>query len=190
MSSTNAPFGLRPIKHPSGQVRPYQLAEGIATAYASTIYQNQPVKLVTGGTIELAAPGDAFIGTFCGCQYTDSGTNKRIITNKWPAAGAYVAGSMTATFTRDPEIVYEIQATASIPQASLGACADISNTTIGNATTGISGVTMGTTIAAASSGQLEILDVSLVPDNAWGDSYTVVQVRINEHQERASVVGV
>ena len=191
MSSTNSAFGLRPVKHPSGQVRPYQLAGGIATAYNTAIYQNQAVKLASTGVIEVASGGDAFVGSFQGCQYTDSGSNKRIITNKWPASAAYVAGSMVATFTRDPEIIYEIQADGAVAQTAIGACSDLTNTTSGNATTGLSAATMQATMTAAgSSAQVEVLDLALLPDNAWSDAYTVVQVRINEHQERASVVGV
>jgi hypothetical protein len=191
MSTTNAPFGLRPVYHPSGLVRTYQLANGIASAYGTRIYQNQAVKLVTGGTIEAAAAGDSFVGSFQGCQYTDSTTSKRIITNSWPASAAYVAGSMVAVFTRDPEIIYEIQADGSVAQTAIGAMADLSNATAGNTTTGLSEETMSATIAAAgASAQLEIYDLAPLPDNAWGDTYTVVRVRINEHQERASVNGV
>ena len=45
MSSTNAPFGLRPAFHPSGLDRAQALANGIASAYNTDILKGQPVKL-------------------------------------------------------------------------------------------------------------------------------------------------
>ena len=68
MSSTNAPFGLRPAFHPSGLDRAQALAGGIASGYGSAILKGQPVKYVTGGTIQPAAAGDAFAGAFAGVE--------------------------------------------------------------------------------------------------------------------------
>jgi hypothetical protein len=34
---------------------------------------------------------------------------------------------------------------------------------------------------------MQILDIAPYPDNAWGDAYTIVRVRINESQINASV---
>ena len=79
MSSTSAPFGLRPAYHPSGTVRP--AASTILTGYASNILQFQPVKIVpssTGeGTIAAAAVGDRFIGTFMGARLLGEQDNGR-----------------------------------------------------------------------------------------------------------------
>ena len=43
MSSTNAPFGLRPAFHPSGLDRAQALANGITSAYSTNILKGQPV---------------------------------------------------------------------------------------------------------------------------------------------------
>ena len=73
MSSTNAPFGLRPAFHPSGLDRASALANGIqavstsgnvSAGYATNILKGQPVKMNTGGYIVVAAAGDAFLGAF------------------------------------------------------------------------------------------------------------------------------
>ena len=66
MSATSAPFGLRPAFHPSGLDRAQALANGIVSGYGSAILKGQPVKYVTGGVIEPAAAGDAFVGAFAG----------------------------------------------------------------------------------------------------------------------------
>ena len=49
MSSSNAPFGLRPAFHPSGLDRAQALAGGIASGYATDILKGQPVKLNSSG---------------------------------------------------------------------------------------------------------------------------------------------
>jgi len=187
MSATNAPFGMRPAFHPSGLDRAQALANGIVSAYSSDILKGQPVKYVTGGTIEVAAAGDRFAGAFAGVEWTDT-TGRRRVSNYWPANTAYQTGSCVAYFYNDPLIVYEIQADGSLTQASIGDQADLSNTTAGSSTTGLSQATLSTTLAGAgASAQMRIVDLAPYPDNAWGDAYTIVRATINEAQFQASV---
>ena len=60
MSSTSAPFGLRPAFHPSGLDRAQALANGIVSGYTSSILKGQPVQYgttansITLGTIGIA----------------------------------------------------------------------------------------------------------------------------------------
>lgn len=187
MSSTNAPFGLRPVKHPTGLVRPYQLSGGVASGYSTTLYQGQAVKMTSSGTIEAAAVSEDFVGCFQGVQYTDSATDKRIISNRWPASATYVAGSMVATFTRDPGIIYAVQADGAVAQTAIGAQFNLSAFTSGNTTTGLSATTMSAT-ETVSEGQVAVVDLAPFADNAWSDSYTVVYVRISRHQDVANKV--
>lgn len=187
MSSTSAPFGLRPAFHPSGLDRAQALANGIASAYASDILKGQPVKYDTAGTIVIAAAGDAFVGAFSGVEWTDT-TGRRRVSNYWPALTSYQAGSCVAYFYNDPLIVYEIQAAGSLAQTSVGDMADLSNTTAGSNVTGLSQCTLSTSLAGAgASAQMSIRDLAPYPDNAWGDAYTIVRVTINESQISASV---
>ena len=190
MSATNAPFGMRPAFHPSGLDRAQALANGIVSAYSSDILKGQPVKYVTGGTIEVAAAGDRFAGAFAGVEWTDT-TGRRRVSNYWPANTAFQTGSCVAYFYNDPLIVYEIQADGSLTQASVGDQADLSNTTAGSSTTGLSQATLSTTLAGAgASAQMRIVDLAPYPDNAWGDAFTFVRVSINESQFNASVLAV
>jgi len=190
MSSTNAPFGLRPAFHPSGLDRAQALAGGIASAYASNILKGQPVKLNSSGNIVVAAAGDSFQGAFDGVQWTDT-TGRARVSNYWPANTAYTAGSCVAYYYSDPNIVYEIQADGSLAQTSIGDQADLSNTTAGSSTTGLSACTLSTTLAGVgNTAQMRIVDLSPYPDNAWGDAYTVVRVTINKSQYQATVVAI
>ena len=187
MSSTNAPFGLRPAFHPSGLDRAQALAGGITSGYGSDILKGQPVKYATSGVIQPAAAGDTFAGAFAGVEWTDS-TGRRRVSNYWPANESFQVGSVVAYFYNDPNIVYEIQADGSLAQTSVGDMADLSNTTDGSTTTGLSQCTLSTTLAGAgNSAQMLIRDLAPYPGNAWGDSYTIVRVTINESQVNAAV---
>ena len=190
MSSTNAPFGMRPAFHPSGLDRAQALADGILSGYTSDILKGQPVKMDTSGQIQVAAAGDSFLGAFAGVEWTDT-TGRRRVSNYWPANTAYTTGSCVAYFYSDPNIVYEIQAAGSLAQSSIGAEADLSNTTAGSNVTGLSQATLSTTLqGSGGSAQMRIINLAPYPDNAWGDSYTIVQATISEHQYTAVANGI
>lgn len=191
MSSTNAPFGLRPAFHPSGLDRAQALANGIqavstsgnvSAGYATTILKGQPVKMNTGGYIVVAAAGDAFLGAFSGVEWTDS-TGRRRVSNYWPANESFLVGSVVAYFYSDQNIVYEIQTDGTLTQTSVGDEADLSNTTAGSTTTGLSQATLFTTLAGSgNSAQMRIVDIAPYADNAWGDDYVIVRATIAEYQ--------
>lgn len=179
MSATAAPFGLRPVYHPSGSIR--SAASTIASGLATNIFQFSPVAFVpASGTLALAAAGARAIGVFMGCEFTPQDGRRRV-SNFWPAN--QVATDIVAYYTRDPYIVYEIQANGSLAQDDIGECADWTSngTNDGNTTTGLSTVALATPPAAAIAG-LQILGFSLYPDNVVGDAFTIAEVRIAEHQ--------
>lgn len=188
MSTTvNAPFGLRPSYHPSGEIRP--TAFTIASAYGSNIFQNQPVRIApstgggeTEGTIVAAAVGDKIIGSFQGVEFTD-GDGRRRVSNKWLAST--VGTDIVAYATMDPTIVYDIQSNAAVTVADIGKQYDLS-TIAGNTTTGLS--TQALNVAsAATNATVRLIGCEQGPDNNWGDTYCVVQVQISEHQFVADV---
>lgn len=182
MSATSAPFGLRPAFHPSGLDRAQALANGIVSAYATDILKGQPVKYVTGGTIEEVTSTEAFVGAFAGVEWTDT-TGRRRVSNYWPALTAYQTGSCVAYFYNDPNIVYEIQADGSVAQSSIGDEANFSNLTAGSTTTGLSQCTINASLVGANNvGQVRIVDIAPYPGNDWGDAFTIVRVTVAEHQ--------
>ncbi len=181
MSTTSQPFGLRPAYSPSGVVRP--TAYTIVTGYASNILQNQPVKIGTDGTIQAAAIGDRFIGTFQGVEFTDSDGRRRV-SNKWTASQA--GTDIVAYVTLDPTIVYEIQGNGSLAVTDIGKQADFTAITAGSTVTGLSALMLDTaTLTDSGNASLRIIDLAPGPDNAFGDAYTIVQVQIAEHQNVA-----
>lgn len=178
MSSTSAPFGLRPAFHPSGLDRAQALANGIASAYASDILKGQPVKYnPSAGTIIVATVGAAWSGAFAGVEWTDT-TGRRRVSNYWPANTAYQTGSCVAYFYNDANIVYEIQTDATIAQTSIGNEYNFSNITAGSNTTGLSAATLGVSTAVGNGvqGDMRVVDIAPYPDNAWGDSFVIVRV--------------
>ena len=188
MSSVSQPFGLRPKYHGSGGlIRPTPGPYTITTGYSSNILQNQPVKIIpssTGeGTLAAAAIGDHFIGTFQGVEWTDT-DGRRNYSNKWTAN---VAGSdIVAYVTEDPNIIYEIQSNAALTVADIGKQYNFTAITAGSAVTGLSALMLDVA-SVDTNASLQVMNISPAPDNAWGDTYVIVQVRISEHQFVADV---
>jgi hypothetical protein len=183
MSATSAPFGLRPAFHPSGLDRAQALAGGIPSAYNTAILKGQPVRYQTtaiGGTLGTILPATtsgAWVGAFAGVEWTDT-TGRRRVSNYWPANTAYIAGSCVAYFYNDQNIIYEIQASASMAQTTIGNEFNFSNVTAGSTTTGLSAATLDAASAVGSGvqGQMRVVDIAPYVDNDWGDAYTIVRV--------------
>jgi hypothetical protein len=162
-------------------VRP--VAYTIASAYASNILQNQPVKLGTDGTLQAAAIGDRFIGTFQGVEYTDT-DGKRRVSNKWLASTT--ATDIVAYATVDPGVIYTIQSNAALSVGDIGKQYDFTTISAGSTTTGLSAMMLDVASSAANA-SMQLLNIAPGSDNAWGDTYVVAQVRISEHQLVADV---
>ncbi len=185
MSATNAPFGLRPVYHPSGLDRAKALANGIASAYSTDILKGAPVKLTTSGTLNVLTSTEALVGAFAGVEFTDS-TGRRRVSNYWPAST--VATAVVAYYYDDPQIVYEIQADGVVAQTAIGDNANFSNLTAGSTTTGLSQCTMSASLSGTSTyGQLRILDIAPYPGNAWGDAYPILRVSVANSQFVATI---
>ena len=198
MSSTNAPFGLRPAFHPSGLDRAQALAGGITSGYATQILKGQPVAysassgvIVPLTTAPASGSAVAWSGAFAGVEWTDT-TGRRRVSNYWPASTAYQTGSCVAYFYNDQNIVYEIQADGSMAQTTIGNEFNLNNLTAGSTTTGLSQATLNSASAAGNGSQAQVRVVDLAPyvDNAWGDSYTIVRVVIANSQFFGAVTAI
>ena len=187
MSSTSAPFGLRPSFHPSGLDRAVALPNGIASAYNTGILKGQPVALNTSGNIIAATAGSAYQGAFAGHEYTDL-TGRRLVSNQWIANTAYQTGSQVTYYYSDPNIVYDIQANGSLAQTSIGDQANFASITAGSTTTGLSQCMISTSLVGSSAvGDMRIIGLTPAVDNAWDDAYTVVQVQVSRSQYVATI---
>lgn len=190
MSATLAPFGLRPVFHPTGLDRPVAIQSGIQTGYASNIFKGQIVKIgsQTGfiTTASFAAGTDKILGVFAGVEYTDS-TGRRRVSNFWPASTA--ATQIIPYVYTDPQIVYEVQAIGTLGSAGIGTCLgsevdmDTGTNLTGSTSTGLSAAACDTTLKGAGvQGQLRIIDKGYQVDNDFGDAYTIVRVQIANTQ--------
>jgi hypothetical protein len=183
MASTLAPFGLRPVFHPSGLDRAQALAGGIASEYSSNIFKGQPITYNAGvGTIVPVTGTVAFSGAFDGVEWTDV-TGRRRVSNFWPANTAYQTGSCIAYFYNDEKIVYEVQADGNVAQTALGNEVNFTNLSAGSTFTGLSAATVSSSLAGAGNqGQVRIVDIAPYPDNAWSDGYPILRVTVAKSQ--------
>jgi len=184
MSATASPYGLIPINHPSGVIRPFAMT--ILTGYGTTIYQNQPVAVdATNGTIVAAAVGAAFIGSFQGVEFTDTDGRRRV-SNKWTASTS--ATDIVAYVTLDPTITYQIQSTAALALTDIGSQYNTTAITNGNATTGLSTMALDVaTVTTSGVAQLRFIGINPGPNNNFGDTYVDALVQVSKHQNVATV---
>lgn len=183
MSSVSSPFGLRPSQVYGGQVR--ILAGTIITALAEDIWKHTPVRWAdaTGGLIPAPAGDTNILGVFMGVEWTD-GRGRRQLSNFWESGRT--GTDIVAYHTYDPMQVYDIQAVAAVEQLNVGDMANY-DALAGDDTTGLANFTLDGTMAAGAA-NLRIVGINPGPDNAVGDSFTIVQVLIAEHAFNAFTV--
>jgi hypothetical protein len=156
MANTQGAFGFvqwgtasGPVNYAFNSNPPYRIASGYSTA----IYFGDAVRMnVSGptGYVEQWANGDGgtatkiLAGIFLGCQYYSTSQKKTIFNNYWPGSDA--TGDVSAYVCDDPQAQWKVQAgiASAITQTSMGQNADIVATPVGNATTGISGMSLST----------------------------------------------
>lgn len=203
MSATSAPFGLRPIYDQSARVTPRCYVNGIVSGYAANIFQYSPVKLVTStyNTFQIPGTTDDFCGVLDGIEYTDS-NGRRQYSKYWPSGLTPLAGTTWNVYVwDDPRTIFEIQASAALGAAPASSVAGQQLDMVsGTGTGGIGGGSTVTQISSASADaarlsssaqrQLRIMDISKYVDNAWGDTYPIIQVMIAQHQYIANKVAV
>lgn len=181
MSATAAPTGLVPVYHPSGTIRIENQVDGVASAYGTALYTGTPVKRTTDGTLVAVGTGaDVCIGVFQGCQFTSSG--KRFVLPYFPASQTYDAGSMIAYFTMDPHIIYEGQASATMAATTIGEGINLANTSQGSTYTGFSTQALNATTTGTTAATFQVLNLAPYPNNAWGDAYPIIRVKISTYQ--------
>ena len=208
MATTLKPFGLKPVYHPSGLDRatpfvgtnsfntgnaynaPYSLSSG------QSFFQFQPVGLTTNGQLTIAASAAAsgsVYGVFDGVEFTDS-QGRRSVAKGASKATLDASSEIIFWIFTDPEMVYEAQVNGSATTASIGQQYDFetatgltpaSGTSIGNGGAFFSTCALNNTVAGpATQGQVRVVGLGrevAYPTgelNAWGDAYTILQVKI------------
>jgi len=180
MANKDAAFGLRPIGK-VGQNRDAQgLSEYDIAASASAIYFNDPVEILSTGTIGVAAATDALLGSLTGVFFTDATTSKPTFANHLNASNT--ATDIVGFVSDDPYQRFEIQADGATAAADVGLNADIVYAA-GSSPDFVSKVELQTSDQKTGTAQLRIIGISKDPDNNTAGSANVnLVVIINEHQ--------
>ena len=191
MASTAAPYGLKPVNLIGGQ--PYAGSTRqikIASGYGTNIFNGSVVSIVTAGTLEIVTTvgsnSSVFpagtVGVFVGCSYTDPNSKQKVFAQYWPAST--VASDAVGYVVDDPDVVFQIQADASIAQAGLGAnapLAAVQSTSTGSTVTGNSTTALDATVATTTQA-FRIVDFVDSPNSSVGDAFTDVLVKFNVAQ--------
>jgi len=208
MATTLKPFGLKPVYHPSGLDRatpfvgtnsyvagttytaPYSLSAG------QSFFQFQPVSITSSGQLTIAASAAAsgtVYGVFDGVEFTDS-QGRRSVAKGASKATLDASSDIVFWIFTDPELVYEAQVNGSATTASIGqqynfetasGLTPASGTSIGSGGAFFSTCALNdTAVGTATQGQVRVVGLGrevAYPTgelNAWGDTYTIVQVKI------------
>ena len=188
MSATYAPFGLKPVYHPSGIIRSLNYTGAYSTS--AVFYSGTPVSLdeaTTAGTSTLVVASNTptanmrLAGVFGGVEYTDASGRRTV--SKWFGPALGTATDVVMWIFMDPEIVYEIQANGSIANTQVGQefnfTAVTSGQIIGNGGLGTSTAALDpTAVAVGTQAQMQVTGLGREINNAWGDTATVVQVKL------------
>ena len=168
-----------------GQNRDNQgLSEYDIAASASAIYFNDPVEILSTGTIGVAAASDALLGSLGGVFFTDASTSKPTFANHLDASNT--ATDIKGFVSDDPYERFEVQADGATAAADVGLNADIVYAA-GSSPDYVSKVELQTSDQKTGTAQLRILGISKDPDNNTAGSANVNLVTIiNEHQLKAT----
>ena len=183
MANVDTAFGLRPQGNLSATGAQKQYGYEIADNQSGAIFKGDLVTVFDGYLVKFA-PGShtAAVGVFNGCNYIDPSSGKPTWKNYYPGSVNITAGKIIADVIDDPNQLFVIQADEDIVAADIGKNADVTASTTGSTTTGLSNMTLdSSTIANTAALNLKIVGVFNVPGNAIGENYTQVVVKINEH---------
>lgn len=181
---------------------PYSLSSGQA------FYQYQPVGLNSSGQLTIAATAAAtspVYGVFDGVEFTDSQGRRSVA--KWASKATLDASTQIIFWIfQDPALVYEAQASGSVTAAAIGSEFNFSatsgyttadGTSIGNGGAGFSTTALAASaVASGAQGQVRVVGLGREvafptgETNAWGDTYTIVQVTIANNSFVAPKVSV
>ncbi|MFA5898608.1 MAG: hypothetical protein WC829_05790 [Hyphomicrobium sp.] len=175
------PQGIVPVYHPSGDIRQAQLKDGVASGYGTSLFSGTPVKFTTDGTLIATGTGaDVMSGIFAGCQFTTA--QRRVILPYWPASQTYDAGSMIAFYQPiDTQAIYEGETAATVAATVVGEAINLDDTSQGSIYTGQSTQQLSAT-TGATPGLFIIVGLAEYPNNAWGDPYVRLRLRIGSPQ--------
>jgi hypothetical protein len=135
MANPDAPFGFRVVKSRSGNASNMVNEYVIESTYGTSLFTGDAVALDASGRCIIATAGEAIVGIFQGCRYTDS-TGNMVFRPYWPAST--VATNPVALVADDPSLVLEVQSDGSMTAADIGQLCDLDTSQAGSTATGMS----------------------------------------------------
>jgi hypothetical protein len=187
----------------SGYSAPYSLSSG------QSFWQYQPVTINSSGQLTIAAQagsaGNTVYGVFDGVEYTNS-DGRRSVAKYASLTSLNSYTNIVFWIFADPALVYEAQINGSATAASIGQEYNFDTTSgsrvtdgyaIGNGGAGFSTTALlATAVGSGNQGQVRVVGLgreAAYPagnTNAWGDTYTIVQVQICNNTFAAPSVSV
>ena len=201
MSTVLNGYGLRPVYAQSHFADPRRYDFGIASGYATSLFQYQPVAVNASGQIVAASVAADFIGVFMGVTYFDA-TGIPHSYNQWISGTVVQTGQPFWVWVNDDQYqIYQIQADGVLSSSSSspvnGAQLNFtaSNIGTGNTVTGLSNATASAaSLTTSGQGQLRITELAPSPAlngaNLWNDAYPEIRVQIARHQYVANKTAV
>jgi hypothetical protein len=189
MSTTNAPYGLRPINRNDGM--PYagatsQFLIDPTSGAGTNLFYGQVVIIDANGYIALSTATGADLttnnlggsslggwGVFVGCSYINS-QGQQIFAQYYPSG---TTGVVTAYVIVDPNVTFQAQLDGQVTQAALGAntfFAAVQSTSTGNTRTGNSTSALESTVVTTAAA-FKIIGFA----SPLTDTYTEVFVKFN-----------
>lgn len=166
MPNTNAPFGFQQYSG-TGSAPTYEQVEVLIVHNASPIFNGDPVVNDANGFVTVGAAASTEVtgniaGIFQGCKYLSVSQKRTVWSNFWGGADVASGNFVYGYIINDPNAKFVVQSNATgLTQAAVNA--NISyNTGVGNTMSGISGSTLGATIATTATLPFRVL--SLVTD--------------------------
>ena len=193
--AVSGPYGLVPVQKLgmgtfTGPTRHYKIASG----YATSIFNGDAVKLVTGGTVERDTFDAAMtpIGVFLGCSYTDPVLKYKVFSQYYPAST--VADDIEAYVMDATDVLFKAAVVSSgttigdLAQTDIGAnVAGVDNT--GDTATGNSKGAISDTSATTNTLPFRIVGLVEETKNASG-GYTEAYVKWNAGHQFNNTTGV
>lgn len=185
MALSFAPFGLRAVAawstHGNGQ-RAYPLPNGSA---CPDLNKGAPVKMTAGVITSAGTGAGPILGVANGFAWIDA-TSGLILRSSIPAdtssAGTFEGENRPIAYVIDnPDTIFMIQADASVTAGDLGLNFNVtaSGTDLVNSYGQSRYCLDADSRTSALTGAVKVVGIAKIPDNAWGDAFPVVLVRLN-----------
>lgn len=187
MPQSFAPFGLRPVMafgtHGNG-IRQYAAPNG---ANCPDLAVGTPVGLNAGVVVSTSGGTGPIIGACAGFQWVDPTSKQPFIRPYLPAdtsSGGFIDGdNRPQVYVYDnPDLIFMIQADASVTAGDVGLNFNVT-ATAADANDSLYGISRfaldASTRTSAVTGAVKVVGIARIPDNALGDPFPVVLVRMN-----------